>query len=570
MKALLTFAATEKLGPQAQAAPLARLGGIAMTLALGAMTLPHLPLFMALILCLFLGLVVGVPLAANSAVKRGHDLKTMTPANPLHWLKRGGIIRVLLCGFLGICAAGILLVRLSEGGLAAWIGAAAGGAAVLAVMHSGGRTSARINAPVHDAAKLRRAALHVGIATTAVASGLTSLLHSPSDPAIDRYVASALVAEAFEAHRFLEGVLAWAVSTVAALNILPPLTEAVLAALVLAMSGAAVAGLAVAALMPAEDWVRAVAIASDTPDAPGPHRPAMLAAAIVTGLAVVGASWTESWLSARDPAVRPVAQLQTGVERIGVNFYLLGTYARVNAGREALVARDKAALAEIRGLADAAFDAMANEVDQFLDGYYSLRAEYWRIGVAARGFVQGDAEAAMQTHLATRLAVALDSETHLGAITDRLSSLALAVEHAAHEVQEKTMSDIQVNGLNPARLRLVAEYPTFAPQPQLQTLGLTSKLEARLGGSVVGGVLGAVVARRVVEKLLQSGVLRMSARALLTAVPLLGSVIALGTDAAVLKLEEHFNRADFRTEILDALEDQRAAVLQVLDGAADF
>jgi hypothetical protein len=284
-------------------------------------------------------------------------------------------------------------------------------------------------------------------------------------------------------------------------------------------------------------------------------------------MVVVGALRADTWLSEQDPAVRPVAKLQTEVEKIGINFYTPGSHARIIAGREALAARDASALAEIRTLVNEGFDAMADQVDPFLDGYYSLRAEYWRIAVAVSGTLRGNAEAAMETHLATSLTVALGRETHLQAITERLAALGLLEAHRAQEEREMALANMEVRGLNPARIKLVADFPALAPLPELRSLGLTSTIEARLSGSVAVGVLSTVVARRVVEKLLQRGILQLGARALLATTPLLGPALAIGTDAAALKLEEHFNRADFRSEIVNAIEEQRTAVLQVLDAA---
>ena len=566
---MFVSAEPEAVASGSQADVFACLGVIAGVLVLGAATLPHLPPVLALILWLALGLVAGVPLAGNAAVARGHALKTINPANPLHWLLQAGVLRVLLCGALGICGAGILLVRLSEGGFAAWIGAVAGGAAVFAVMRSGGGISARLHAQVHDAARLRRAAIWVGMATTALASGLAGGWLAPGDPVLARTAASALVAEAFAAHRFLDGVLAWAMGAVAALDLLPPLVEVVLAVIALAMSGAALSALSVAALMPPRDWARAVGIASDAPEAPRPHRPALLSGVILTSLAMFGAIRAEMSLSALAPDSRPVAQLQISVERIGVSLHPPGTHTAVMSGREALATLDAAALTEIRNLVDAGFDDMAGQVDPFLDGYYALRAEYLRIVVALGGLLQGNAEAAMQAHLATRLTEALDIDAQFRAINDRLGALGLAEARAAQEAREMALAEMQVTGRNPARLRLLDEFPALAPLPELHSIGFASSLEARLGGSVAFGVLGAVVARRVVQRLVQRGVLRMGARAVLATVPLLGTVVAVGADAAALKLEEHYNRATFRAEIIDALEQQRMAVLEVLGPSPD-
>ena len=92
---MFVSAEPEAVASGSQADVFACLGVIAGVLVLGAATLPHLPPVLALILWLALGLVAGLPLAANAAVARGHALKTKNPANPFHWLLRGGVLRVV-------------------------------------------------------------------------------------------------------------------------------------------------------------------------------------------------------------------------------------------------------------------------------------------------------------------------------------------------------------------------------------------------------------------------------------------------------------------------------------------
>lgn len=225
-----------------------------------------------------------------------------------------------------------------------------------------------------------------------------------------------------------------------------------------------------------------------------------------------------------------------------MRFYPPGTHARVIGGREALAALDAAALVEIRRFVNTGFDAMADQVDPFLDGYYSLWSEYWRIGVAVTGMLQGNAEAAMEEHLANRLTAALDRETHLHAINERLAAMGVPAAYGAQEAQEMAMDGMEVIGLNPARIRLVGIFPDFPPLPELRSSGLTSTIEARLSGSVAVGALSTLVARRVVERLLQRGVLRVGARAVMAMIPLAGTALAFGTDGVALKLEEHFDR----------------------------
>ncbi len=551
--------------PLAPTIDLAPLGVLAATLVFAGLALAHLPLALALILWLALGLVTAVPMAASAAVTSGHTLRRRNPANPFYPFMAGGVARVLVWGIVGLAASAMLLVHLAQGGVAAWLGALAGALAVIGFMRHAGGLSRWMNAPVHDAAGLRRWGIGVGVVVTALVSALARALLGLPDLAPVQ-AASALVAEAFAAQRLLEGALEWLLRSAVALDLLPPVLEAVLAALALAMGGLAVAGLTLAALMPAHDWARAVGVASDAPEPPGPHRPALIAVAILAGLVLLGGLQAEIRLTAQPAEARPVAQLQTGVERIGQALYPPGSHARISAGRAALAALDETAQDELRGLINAGFDDMAEQVDPFLDSYYGLSAEYWRIGVALAGFMRGGAEAAMEAHLGNRLGAALESERHLGALTDRLGALGLAEARAEQEATEARLAESSVTGLNPGRLRVEAEFPAFPPLPELRSLGMTSQIEARVGVSAAVGTLGAVVAHRVITRLLRRGVLRLGARALLATVPLVGTALALGTDAVALKLEEHNNRADFRAEILAALEAQRAEVLAVLDG----
>ncbi|WP_201156701.1 hypothetical protein [Rhodobaculum claviforme] len=538
---------------------------MAAGVTLAAVALPRLPLILVVPLWLTLGLAAAVPGAANTAVARGHALKTMRTAHPLHRLRRGGLVRVTLWGAAGILAVAVLLVRLSAGGAPGWMGAAAGVAAVVAVMWSGRGMTARLHAPVHADARLRRHALLAGTAAVVVVSGLAGWWLGPGDPALTRPATSALIAEAFEAQRLWVGVEAWALGAVTALGLLPPMAEAVLAALLLGVSGGAVAALAVAALMQAQDWRRAVATSSDAQEPPPAPPSAVLAVSTLTVLVLAGAFWSERQLFPHPPEARPMAQLQTtAAERIGTAYYPAGTHAEVDAGRATLAAQDAAALAELRTAAEAGFDAMLAGVDPFLDGYYSLRGEYWRMGVAVGGWVRGDPEAALEAHLAGRLNDALDSDTHLGPVTERLALLSLAEARAQQAARETALLGTALSDINPARLRVEASFPALAPLPELRSLGLSSNLETRLGGSVAMGVLGAVVARRVLQRLVQRGILRLGARALLATVPLVGTALAVGTDVAALKLEEHYNRADFRAEIVAALEEQRASFIAAI------
>lgn len=535
-----------------------------------ALALPFLPIVVLIAVWLVLGLASAFPNAANAAVGRGHWLKRMNP-HPLRGLLQGGPLRVAVWGSMGILAVAVLLVRLAAAGAPAWAGAAAAMLAVLAVVRFERGLMNRIYLSAHAGATLRWKAFWTGMAAMVVVSGLMGWWLGPGDPAAIRPVASALLSEAFEAHRLWVGVEAWIMGGVAALDILSPAVEAILAFLLTAVTGGAAAALAIAALMPTKDLVRAVAASSDAPVPPRARPAALLAASLLATAVAVAALWAEHGLSVVATEARPLAQLQTmAVERIGTAYHPVGTHARIAAGRTELAALEDSAEAELRALVDVGFDAMLAGVDPFLDDYYSLRGEYWRIGVTISGWMRGDAEAAIEAHLASRLSEALDGDRNLRPVADRLATLdtVLAEEQMAQQAREESLIGSPLADINPARLRVEASFPALAPLPELRSSGLLSALETRLAGSGAVGVLGAVVARRVLQVLVQRGILRMGARAVLAAVPLVGTLVMIGTDAAALAMEEHFNRADFRAEIVGAIEEQRASVLNTLAAPA--
>lgn len=544
-------------------------GAFALLLAsliAGAWLLPVLPLVPVLILWLGFGIMAGVPFAANASAARAHALRIKSEANPIYWLLRGGVLRVLVCSLIGLGGTAVLLTGLARGGAVDWLAALAGAGVALAVMRGAGGIAARLDAPVHDAARLRRWAILLGALATVAVSIIARFLVGLPALMPEQAAMSAVVSEALGAHRMVQGMLIWMLGAASAVDLFGPAVEAFLAALMLGMSGVSIAALAVASLMAPGEWSRAVSVASDLPDAPPPQGAALWALGLFAAGGIAAGIWAETRLAAMDPQARPVAQVQVIVERIGAAFYPDGTHARIVAGRDALAARDADALAELRGLTDRAFDAMAGQVDPFLDEYYSLRAEYLRLGVALMGMVSGGAEAAVAAHLGERLAETLGENAYLDAVSETLAVLDLPEMRAAQEAEESALLANRAEAdVNPARLRIVSQYPTLDPLPELRSLGFTSRLETRIGGSVALGVVGAVIARRVVMQLARRGVLRIGARALLATIPLIGTAIVVGSDAAALALEEHFNRAAFRTEILDALEEQRREILAVMD-----
>lgn len=231
---------------------------------------------------------------------------------------------------------------------------------------------------------------------------------------------------------------------------------------------------------------------------------------------------------------------------------------------------------------DRSYQLMINNVDGYLDWYYSLPAEYLRIA------------AMLTNNLEDRLAADLKSHLSIGNPFSDLQSVMNQYEvedrAAYQEYRQRVSAILQQNRVDamPEEVLIVAEYDLddiAAPEPEIQSIDLGT----RLGASGVGS-LSAIVAAKVSSKMAGKGVLKLAARAVTkaaaskagavgastTAGAALGSVFpGVGTavgalvgagigliagvsiDKLLLEIEETLSRSDFRAQIIQAIEETR-------------
>ena len=245
---------------------------------------------------------------------------------------------------------------------------------------------------------------------------------------------------------------------------------------------------------------------------------------------------------------------------------------------------------------DATFARLESEaVEEYLDWYYSLTAEWGRVVKLLTGGVER-----LENHLAEKVRETFEQQkwyAGMNAAFDRL----MAADEEARKVYEETVRDIlERNRVDPQRLQhaavdvaLIASledifqpsfHQDFIPAAH-RFLGATSG-----GGAAVAGGVGSIIAEKVKTKILAKLVLKVAAKAPLkalasklgsagataaigaaagSAVPGLGTavgaaggaVVGLGTgiaiDGALLELEEALSRDDFRREIVTAICEAR-------------
>jgi hypothetical protein len=360
--------------------------------------------------------------------------------------------------------------------------------------------------------------------------------------------------EAYSLHRLWSGAEAWLLGQAVALSLIHPWLAATLALVANAAVGIAVARLALAAMMPLSDLRRALAPASDAPDPPAPAPSGVAAACAIAALAAFAAIWADARLAALPPDARPIARVQTAADRIGASFFAPGTVAGVGALRGDLARADAELAVLLRAATDNGFDRVVANVDPFLDGYYSLWGEYARMIDWGRG--------RLEERLTERLTEAL-TEGAPFADLELLQAEVEALREAARRAEgnAQALAGARLAPLNPGEVRIGAALDVLPPLPELRTPGMTTTLEVRAGVSLAAGVVGAVVARRVVARLAARGMFGLAVRA----IPVVGVAVGVAADAALVELEEKVNRDAFRAEIVAAIEEQRQEALALFD-----
>ena len=282
-------------------------------------------------------------------------------------------------------------------------------------------------------------------------------------------------------------------------------------------------------------------------------------------------------------------------DQVDLAVYVLdGSYYEYQSVQEALnqAKLDAAALAQeaqetLVPLINASYDARIANVDAYLDWYYSLPADYERL----LSLITGSVEEFVQDQFVAQIEAGVDDtafEVQLRAYWDRAEALkdGLMEQIAACEiagipewlpvVKDEVTIDALLESLEPserfasagerlltsagagaavgvgtgiAAKKLVskaAEKPFF----KMIVSEITKRLGSRAVGSAVGGAVGTLGGPAGVAV----GVLA-------------GGAAGVGVDYGLLKLDEFWNRETYRDEVVQTIEDARAEMLAVVQGA---
>lgn len=366
-----------------------------------------------------------------------------------------------------------------------------------------------------------------------------------------------------------------------------------------ALNFAFYAGLARAVAMFFLPWAELRRAFLPAGEAPVPRRLSVTEIATASALATIiplfilvpAFGKAEGWLKHNRPSIL----VGVAVEKIDGRLVRPGTIEILDKLRADTVKGlgvDRAALAQA---ANAGFDAMEANVDAYLDAYYSLPAEYLRIASLIGG------ASALEEKMAAdfkEYLMAGDPFAGYDAQVDAALAAADRVRSIYGDAVERVLDRAALDLPPDARVKVVASASLgdlALPTPEL---ALTTSGDRMVSGAVAGGLIAALVVKKVVAK----GTLKLAAMAVAkvavskgagasggagagalagaaigSVVPGVGTAagavvggvvggiaVGVGVDYLMLKLDEAWSRDDFRQQILDALEAQRAEFLAQL------
>ena len=305
--------------------------------------------------------------------------------------------------------------------------------------------------------------------------------------------------------------------------------------------------------------------------------------------------YLDGWLRSTPQVVEKIQESQSVVvetlEKIGDDYYKPGTIAQTRQAYLEAISELEESVNELKQNTDAGFQMMAENVDDYLDWYYSLPGEYERIVALATG--------KLENWMIEKLEDYLMQGNAFGPVQQSIED-AMKKNEALHaEYLEKINQILAQNHVEPVTLEPeIVQYSPLDAIKEPPNHSVIVNLEDRLlisGGVGVAGAVTGAIAGKVTAKVIAKGVIQIGAKALVkvaagkaasvvggaaagaasgaavgsvfpgvgTAIGaaiggVLGGIsVGLGIEHLLLKLEEHYSRDEFKSQILEAIDEAR-------------
>lgn len=306
--------------------------------------------------------------------------------------------------------------------------------------------------------------------------------------------------------------------------------------------------------------------------------------------------YVDAWLRSNPETVAEIRNSQQTViqtvEMIGDDYYKPGTAEQIELAYLESLGKLEASLGQLREATDIGFKQMIDNVDDYLDWYYSLPGEYERIVALATGVLENWMAEKLQNYLMqgnvfgpVQQSIENVLQNNQQLRTEHLQK----VERILAENRVERMDDSQLEIVRHASLNALKEPPTHSVIVNLENRMLIS------GGIGTAGAITGAIAGKITAKVAGKGIIKLGAQALIKvtagkAVSALGGAaagaaagmalgsfipgigtaigaaiggiiggitIGLTVEKLLLMLEEAFSRDEFKRQILDAIEEER-------------
>ena len=230
-------------------------------------------------------------------------------------------------------------------------------------------------------------------------------------------------------------------------------------------------------------------------------------------------------------------------------------------------------------LINSSFDARLNNVDSYLDWYYSLPADYERL----IKMITGTVEDYVAEQFTSKIEEGID-DTQLASELEGFSERAASLQSA----YEEALANSKLEGV-PEWLvvaRQVQDATQAPDEPTQKLMDASARLGLSAGTSLATGTIAKQLVKKAAEKQFFKEIAKRIASALSSrgvgaavggalgtvagpagtaAGAVVGTAAGFGVDFGLLKLDEFMNREQYRQEIVDTIEEGRAEMLALVE-----
>lgn len=308
------------------------------------------------------------------------------------------------------------------------------------------------------------------------------------------------------------------------------------------------------------------------------------------------AVYIDAWLRSNPETVKEIHTSQQtviqAVEMIGDEYYKPGTVEQIELAYLDSLSQLDASISQLKKTTDTGFKQMAENVDDYLDWYYSLPGEYERIVALATGV--------LENWMAEKLQNYLMKENVFGPVQQSIeealqNNQQLRTEHL--QKIEQLLAENRVEPADNSQLEIV-KHASLSALKDPPTHSVIVNLENRIlisGGIGTAGAITGAIAGKITAKVVGKGAIKLGAQALIkvtagkavsalggaavgaatgmaigSVIPGIGTAIGaavggiiggiaigLSVEKLLLMLEEAFSRDEFKRQILEAIEEER-------------